>query len=79
MKLHLTTTVRRALRLRTRAENCRADAQKLCFELMRHAAIGVDLKVVQGLSDIAAEQWLSAQELEETRDALFAQDEERVR
>jgi hypothetical protein len=79
MKLHLTTTVRRALRLRTKAENARMDVRNLCVVLMKHAAMGIDLGLVPGLSSIAVEQWVSAQELEATRDAMFAQDEERAR
>lgn len=63
--LRLTPAVRQALRLRTKAENQRADARRLCIELMRHAALGIDLRLVLGLSEIAAEQWVSAHELEE--------------
>lgn len=65
--LRLTPSVRRSLRLRTQAANRRTDARKLCVELMKHAAMGIDLGLVKGLSAIACEQWVSAWELEEGR------------
>lgn len=61
----LTAWDRRALRLRQQAANQRADVRRLCIDLMRHAVHGIDLGLVPGLVEIAAEQWVSAAEIEE--------------
>lgn len=61
----LSPSARLAIRLRTQAANQRTSARKLCIEMMQHAAMGIDLRLVKGLAEIAAEQWISAQELEE--------------
>jgi hypothetical protein len=65
MIFRLTPSIRLAIRLRTQAANQRADARKLCVKMMQHAAMGIDLRLVPGLAEIAAEQWVSSQELEE--------------
>ncbi len=66
MRITLTPDQRRYLRLRTAAANQRTDALNICAELARHAVMGVDIRLVPTLVCLAAEQWVSAIELEET-------------